>query len=622
MFCSIIVPTYNTDPERLDALVASVDAQTLDAAEFEILFVDDGSTTDVVPRLHEIAANRANVRVIELENSGWACRPRNQGTLAARGDWVLYMDHDDVIFPEALERLKHFTTDIEADVVNPKEVRTKSWYWGWDSFYADRPTTSGEGPLAFLPMTPHKLYRRSFLIDHDIAFIEDRRVLWEDVFFNVLAYSRGARVAVFSSYPIYHWVQTGKNTSATFGRDRDEMWGTIRRLLEYFAEVLTDQADIDGLTLHWYRTRVLRFIGSLEERTHAVDSDFEQARAIAMDYVPERLDAQLDPNFALIAKLLRADDHDGVRRYAESTAGFDTRTTATDFAWNGDAIEFDVETQFTQHDEPLTFNVVDDRVLLPVPSGLTPNDGIDITAQFTQAEVHLSARGVATRESAKLDSFTPVQIDHSHASASPTAKMRGRVSLPELVANRALVAQRWDIAARVVIPGLTTHKALRIPDDSYRSLFAVIDGRQVAALRGKETQFTVAIDTDAASALSELAKDEAPSVATTNGAKTTFEVQLPVAVHLDRAGSIACEIAVTPVDERDTTQVGPRLILPARLETVNGRSVVRSEPSLVPRGTFRVTVGIGDVRRRIGLSRVEKNAAQRVAGFVAARSRH
>ena len=185
MFCSIIVPTYNTDPERLDALVASVDAQTLDTAEFELLFVDDGSTTAVVPRLHEIASARSNVRVIELENSGWACRPRNQGTLAAQGDWVLYMDHDDVIFPEALARLKTFTTDIQADVVNPKEVRTKPWSWGWDTFVADRETTAGDGALAFLPMTPHKLYRRSFLIDNDIAFIEDRRVLWEDVFLPV-----------------------------------------------------------------------------------------------------------------------------------------------------------------------------------------------------------------------------------------------------------------------------------------------------------------------------------------------------------------------------------------------------------------------------------------------------
>ena len=41
VFCSIIVPTYNTDEERLAELVASIDAQTLSTERFELVFVDD-----------------------------------------------------------------------------------------------------------------------------------------------------------------------------------------------------------------------------------------------------------------------------------------------------------------------------------------------------------------------------------------------------------------------------------------------------------------------------------------------------------------------------------------------------------------------------------------------------
>jgi hypothetical protein len=198
--------------------------------------------------------------------------------------------------------------------------------------------------------------------------------------------------------------------------------------------------------------------------------------------------------------------------------------------------------------------------------------------------------------------------------------MRARVPLSELLPNRGTIDQRWDIAARVMIPGHTTHKAVRIPDDAFQPMFAVVDGRQVAALRGKETQLTVAINTDAASAVSLLTKDEAHSVAVTRGSTTTITVELPVAVHL--VGSpVDCEIAVTPVGDDHTTQVGPRLMLPALLETVGDRSFVRSEPSLVPRGEFRVTVAIGQTRRRIGLTTVEKNATQRIAGFVAARAK-
>jgi hypothetical protein len=41
----------------------------------------------------------------------------------------------------------------------------------------------------------------------------------------------------------------------------------------------------------------------------------------------------------------------------------------------------------------------------------------------------------------------------------------------------------------------------------------------------------------------------------------------------------------------------------------------------VPRGEFRVTVAVGGYRRRIGLTTVQKNATQRMAGFVAARTK-
>lgn len=50
---SVVVPTYNTELEGLKNLMASIDKQTMNSDEYELVFVDDGSTTDTYERLQE-----------------------------------------------------------------------------------------------------------------------------------------------------------------------------------------------------------------------------------------------------------------------------------------------------------------------------------------------------------------------------------------------------------------------------------------------------------------------------------------------------------------------------------------------------------------------------------------
>lgn len=83
---SVVVPTYNTELEGLKNLMASIDKQTMNPDEYELVFVDDGSTTDTYERLQEFAETRPNMTVKQIENSGWGSRPRNIATKMAKGD--------------------------------------------------------------------------------------------------------------------------------------------------------------------------------------------------------------------------------------------------------------------------------------------------------------------------------------------------------------------------------------------------------------------------------------------------------------------------------------------------------------------------------------------------------
>lgn len=99
---SIIVPIYNVEP-YLRKCVESLLTQDLDPAEYEIILVDDGSTDscpaicdEYAQTLHPSGGSRkgANIKVIHQPNGGLSAA-RNTGIMAAKGDYVCFVDSDD-----------------------------------------------------------------------------------------------------------------------------------------------------------------------------------------------------------------------------------------------------------------------------------------------------------------------------------------------------------------------------------------------------------------------------------------------------------------------------------------------------------------------------------------------
>ena len=99
MRVSIIVPCYNST-RYLSACVDSVLAQTM--PDFEVLLIDDGSTDGTLALAQALAARDARLRVLHQENAGVSAA-RNLGLAHARGEWITFVDSDDLLAPDALE---------------------------------------------------------------------------------------------------------------------------------------------------------------------------------------------------------------------------------------------------------------------------------------------------------------------------------------------------------------------------------------------------------------------------------------------------------------------------------------------------------------------------------------
>jgi len=109
---SVIVPAYNTE-KYIAQTFDSILNQTLD--DIEIVVVNDGSTDSTQTVIDDYCSRYNNIKKIYQENSGVSAA-RNAGLSIAEGDYILFLDSDDIITEITLEAYYNALTKNDADV--------------------------------------------------------------------------------------------------------------------------------------------------------------------------------------------------------------------------------------------------------------------------------------------------------------------------------------------------------------------------------------------------------------------------------------------------------------------------------------------------------------------------
>jgi GT2 family glycosyltransferase/glycosyltransferase involved in cell wall biosynthesis len=118
---SIVVPVYNPPTDVLRAMIGSVIEQTV--RDWEMVLVDDASPDPRVRReLADWSARDDRIRVIERVENGNISVATNEAAAAARGEFLVLLDHDDRLDPDALAHLSlYLDAHLDADLVYSDE---------------------------------------------------------------------------------------------------------------------------------------------------------------------------------------------------------------------------------------------------------------------------------------------------------------------------------------------------------------------------------------------------------------------------------------------------------------------------------------------------------------------
>ncbi len=185
---SVVIPVYNLS-SYIDRCIRSVMSQSYSA--FECIIVDDASTDDSLDQcLRMIEAYRGPIcfSILRHQQNRGLSAARNTGTDAAKGEYVLYLDGDDMITADCLEKLRQpLLADNSIDMVMGDYVlydgSSQEGKHPRKHFCGDFPTQDAVRNCYYergiCEAAWNKLVRKSFLSRFNLTFREG--IIWEDL---------------------------------------------------------------------------------------------------------------------------------------------------------------------------------------------------------------------------------------------------------------------------------------------------------------------------------------------------------------------------------------------------------------------------------------------------------
>ncbi|WOD43414.1 glycosyltransferase [Hwangdonia lutea] len=237
MKLSVLIPMYNVEC-YIEKCLASLLNQGIDAQDYEIIIVNDGSADNSLKIAEAFSKNHSNIFVHSQENRG-AVFTRNKMLKLARGEYIYFVDADDYVAENALNTVLDYAVSNQLDLVgfdtlvarNRKMNKVDAKFQNTklpkiitgNEFLRDNKNLRIEIWWYFV--------KRDFLNKHQIAF--DRIDYDGDVVFTLKLFLKAKKVAYFPA-KIYRYFQSPESTVRS-ASDKSK-----KRIIDYFVALIDD----------------------------------------------------------------------------------------------------------------------------------------------------------------------------------------------------------------------------------------------------------------------------------------------------------------------------------------------------------------------------------------------
>jgi glycosyltransferase involved in cell wall biosynthesis len=167
---SVIIPVFNAE-ETIDETLESIKNEFAKSPNisWEIIAVNDGSTDGSLEILQSWQS-QLPLKTFTLDHTGSPASPRNFGIQQASGDFVFFLDSDDVLLPGGIDALVSYAIENNSDVLLPRLVSLDGRGVPRGMYSKNQPVVELENSRIYWALNPMKLVRRSLLIENEIIF--------------------------------------------------------------------------------------------------------------------------------------------------------------------------------------------------------------------------------------------------------------------------------------------------------------------------------------------------------------------------------------------------------------------------------------------------------------------
>ncbi|WEG13166.1 glycosyltransferase family 2 protein [Pullulanibacillus sp. KACC 23026] len=357
---SVAIPIYNASRHvkvTLDSLVN----QTMSYDDFEILCINDCSTDNSEEVIKSFEKQLPNLKLINrTENSGGPMIPRNDAIEAAHGEYILFLDNDDFLGEETLERFYNKAKAYHSDVIYGRYVGVNGRKVPQSMFKkGNLPQADIVKDNLVMGLAPHKMYRLGLLREHGLTF-HPKAVVGEDQLFTMQCFIESKVITVLSDYDYYYVVKRGDENLSLKYFPAEQFFFAFYRIMEYINERVQSEERKRELRIAYLN----RFFRASRLRkyllTNSVLNDEQKKLWLAeaqkfIDTHVSDIKDELNPEYHYFIQLVQENDLEKllfIHRHLENLTANDVSRIENGqlfarFVKNEDKREFDVEVNVT-----------------------------------------------------------------------------------------------------------------------------------------------------------------------------------------------------------------------------------------------------------------------------------